>query len=195
MGTTLSSLIPIPSTLSPSCNYSSSDTTLTPCEAVSPAYKIVLYLSLFLIALGCGGVRSSLLPFGADQFTDTNQADQQKKVLFFSWFYVCVIFGVISSGTVVVWVQENVSWSLGFGIPTLCIGLALVWFLAGTAIYRKRLPSGSPLKSICQVLVASFRKIWLDVPNHGAALYKVDHKGSNGEVGSHKEIAQTSDFR
>jgi solute carrier family 15 (peptide/histidine transporter), member 3/4 len=186
LGTTLSSLIPM---------SSQSDTILTPSEAVSTPYKVILYVSLFLIALGCGGVRSSLLPLGADQFTDTNHSDQQKKVLFFSWFYVCVIFGVISSGTVVVWVQENVSWSLGFGISTLCIGLALVWFLAGTSTYRRRVPCGSPLKSICQVLVASFRKIWLDVPKNGTDLYKACYMGSNCKVGSQMEVAQTSDFR
>lgn len=185
LGTTLSSLIPI-------TTPGDTDTVVTPSEAVSTHYKLVFYLSLFLIALGCGGVRSSLLPFGADQFTDN---DQQNKVLFFSWFYICVIFGVISSGTVVVWVQENVSWSLGFAIPTLCIGFALAWFLLGTSIYRRKVPTGSPLKSICQVLVASFRKICLNVPNHGTTLYEVDYKGSNGEVGSQMKLDQTNDFR
>jgi hypothetical protein len=58
LGTNLSSLIPI--TLQ-------SDTIPTPSEAVSNPYKIVPHLSLFLIALGCGGVRSSLLPLGANQ--------------------------------------------------------------------------------------------------------------------------------
>ncbi|XP_078173890.1 protein NRT1/ PTR FAMILY 8.3-like isoform X2 [Carex rostrata] len=187
VGTTLSSLIPI-------TTPGDTNTIVTPSEAVSThyKYKLVFYLSLFLIALGCGGVRSSLLPFGADQFTDN---DQQNKVLFFSWFYICVIFGVISSGTAVVWVQENVSWSLGFAIPTLCIGFALAWFLLGTSIYRRKVPTGSPLKSICQVLVASFRKICLNIPNHGTTLYEVDYKSSNGEVGSQTKLAQTSDFR
>lgn len=185
VGTTLSSLIPI-------TTPGDTNTVVPPSEAVSTHYKLVFYLSLFLIALGCGGVRSSLLPFGADQFTDN---DQQNKVLFFSWFYICVIFGVISSGTVVVWVQENVSWSLGFAIPTVCIGFALAWFLLGTSIYRRKVPTGSPLKSICQVLVASFRKICLNIPNHGTTLYEVDYKSSNGEVGSRAKLAQTSDFR
>ncbi|KAJ4805529.1 Protein NRT1/ PTR FAMILY 8.5 [Rhynchospora pubera] len=194
MGTTLSSLIPT-ADLFPSCDDKDSDITRTPCNAVSAPHKLELYLCLFLIALGCGGVRSSLLPFGADQFIDTNHTDQPKKSSFFSWFYVCVIFGVISSGTVVVWVQENVSWSLGFAISTFCVSLALVWFLACTALYRRKVPSGSPLKSICQVLVASLRKIGLNVSKQGASLFEVDYESSNGEVGSLKRLAHTSDFR
>ncbi|KAJ1694951.1 hypothetical protein LUZ63_011649 [Rhynchospora breviuscula] len=195
MGTTLSSLIATTADLFPSCDDKDSIITTTPCNAVGSPHKLVLYLCLFLIALGCGGVRSSLLPFGADQFIDTNYTDQQNKASFFSWFYVCIIFGVILSGTVVVWVQENVSWSLGFAISTFCISLALVWFLACTALYRRKVPSGSPLKSICQVLVASVRKIGLNVSKQGTALFEVACESSSGEVGSQKRLVHTSDFR
>jgi dipeptide/tripeptide permease len=39
----------------------------------------------------------------------------------------------------VVWVQEDVSWSLVFGISTICTDLALIWFLAGAGTYTRML--------------------------------------------------------
>ncbi|KAJ3678392.1 hypothetical protein LUZ60_002195 [Juncus effusus] len=185
VSTTISSIIPI---IPPTSPNNSTENGLQ---------NSVFFLGLFLIAVGCGGVRSSLLPFGADQFTGSNNSDQKKRTSFFSSFYVCVIFGVILSGTVVVWVQENISWSLGFAISTVCVGLALLVFLMGTSTFRRKVPSGSPLKSICQVLVASFRKMCLDLPEDFSDLYEFNFKDSSDEIefGVQTRLAHTNDFR
>ena len=86
-------------------------------------------------------------------------------------FYISVIFGVITSGAIVVWVQENVSWAIGYGIDTTCIALALVGFVAGTPIFRRREPSGSPMKSIFQVTFAAFKNMSLEIPDDSSLLY------------------------
>ncbi|KAE8766827.1 hypothetical protein D1007_61877 [Hordeum vulgare] len=53
-------------------------------------------------APACGGVRSSLLPFDAEQFDDDSAMDREGKASFFSWFYLRVSFGPIISGVFLV---------------------------------------------------------------------------------------------
>ncbi|CAD6242841.1 unnamed protein product [Miscanthus lutarioriparius] len=101
----------------------------------------VAFVGLYLVAIGSGGVRSSLLPFGAEQFDDDNVVDRENKMSFFSWFYLCVDFGPIVSGLFIVWIQENVSWGLGFGIATACIALAFGAFVLATPMYKRPMPT------------------------------------------------------
>ncbi|KAG2653238.1 hypothetical protein PVAP13_1NG440219 [Panicum virgatum] len=98
--------------------------------------QTVAFVGLYLVAIGSGGVRSSLLPFGAEQFDDDNATDRESKGSFFSWFYLCVDFGPIVSGLFIVWIQEKVSWGLGFGISTACLALAFAAFVLATPMYR-----------------------------------------------------------
>ncbi|CAN6249991.1 unnamed protein product [Urochloa humidicola] len=151
----------------------------------------VAFLGLYLVALGSGGVRAALLPFGAEQFDDANAVDRERKMSFFSWFYICVDFGMIVSGVFIVWVQQNLSWGLGFGIATACIALAFACFVLATPMYKRTTPTGTPLKSLAQVVVAAFRKARLRVPADAAFLHeivgdKVDH--------DQPRIAHTDEF-
>jgi peptide/histidine transporter 3/4 len=151
--------------------------------------QTVAFAGLYLVAVGCGGVRSSLLPFGAEQFDDDSPADQESKASFFSWFYLCVDFGMIVSGLFIVWIQQNVSWGLGFGIATACIALAFGAFVLATPMYKRRMPTGTPLKRLSQVVVAACRKISLELPADAAMLYEVSDK-----VDSQPKIAHTGEF-
>lgn len=152
--------------------------------------KTLAFVGLYLVALGSGGIRSSLLPFGAEQFDDTSAADRENKAAFFSWFYLCVDFGPIVSGLFIVWIQENISWGLGFGISTACIALALGAFLLATPMYKRSTPTGTPLKSLCQVVVAACRKVNLRMPSDAGLLYEVSDKAD-----LQPRIAHTSEFR
>uniref|UniRef100_A0A453PBS6 Peptide transporter PTR2 n=1 Tax=Aegilops tauschii subsp. strangulata TaxID=200361 RepID=A0A453PBS6_AEGTS len=150
--------------------------------------QIVAFVGLYLVAIGCGGVRSSLLPFGAEQFDDDSAADREGKTFFFSWFYLCVSFGPIISGVFLVWIQQNVSWGLGFGIATACIALA---FVLATPLYKRRMPAGTPLKSLYQVVAAACKKISVKVPAEAGHLYEVSDKIDSPQP----KIAHTSDFK
>ncbi|CAN6246464.1 unnamed protein product [Urochloa humidicola] len=103
--------------------------------------QTVAFVGLYLVAIGSGGLRSSLLPFGAEQFDDDNAVDRESKMSFFSWFYLCVDFGPIVSGLFIVWIQEKISWGLGFGISTACIALAFAAFVLATPLYRRPVPT------------------------------------------------------
>jgi solute carrier family 15 (peptide/histidine transporter), member 3/4 len=153
----------------------------------------VLFGSLYLISIGTGGVKSALLPLGADQYNDANAEESKSKQLFFSWFFMAVNLGVFISGTVLVWIQQNVAWSLGFGISSICLVIAAVAFLVGTPLYRVQLPTGSPLKSIVMVFVASYKKRGVAVPADSTLLFEGNDAESSSIVPN--KIEHTDEFR
>jgi peptide/histidine transporter 3/4 len=144
----------------------------TSCPPATGFQYFVFFASLYLVSIGTGGVKSALLPFGADQYNDANLEESKRKQSFFSLFFIAINLGVFISGTVVVWIQQNVAWSLGFGISSVCLVIATTAFFIGTPTYRVQLPSGSPLKSIIMVFVASFKKREVEVPNDSSLLFE-----------------------
>ncbi|KAL9241732.1 hypothetical protein vseg_015806 [Gypsophila vaccaria] len=148
------------------------------CPEATPAQYGVFFLGLYLIALGTGGIKPCVSSFGADQFDDTDAAERVKKGSFFNWFYFSINIGALVSSTVIVWMQENAGWGLGFGIPAIFMGIAIASFFSGTPLYRFQKPGGSPLTRMCQVVVASFRKWTLDVPLESSVLYETVDKHS-----------------
>lgn len=149
------------------------------CPSASFLQRSVFISGLYLIALGMGGVKPCASSFGADQFDDTDSAERVKMGSYFNWFYFSTHIGALVSSTFVVWIQENVGWGLGFGIPAFFMGISTVSFFSGTPLYRFQKPGGSPIRRICQVLVASVRKWRLVVPqDSGELLYETSDKGA-----------------
>ena len=157
-----------------------------------PQY-LVYFVGLYMIALGAGGIKPCVSSFGADQFDDTDPVEKRKKGAFFNWFYFCINIGSLISGTVLIWVQENYGYGIGFGIPTFFIALAIGSFFIGSEIYRFQIPGGSPLTRACQVIVAATRKRKADSPVDSSLLYELDGKSSAIE-GSRK-LEHSSEFR
>ncbi|KAF8727654.1 hypothetical protein HU200_018885 [Digitaria exilis] len=145
----------------------------------------LLFLGLFLTALGLGGIWPCVPTFGADQFDDTDAAEKAEKEIYYNWYYFAVNGGFFFASTILVWVQDNCGWALGFGIPTLFSVVGIVGFLASMKLYRYQKPGGSALTRICQVVVAATRKITVDVPNDSSLLYELPGKES-AIVGSRK---------
>ena len=79
------------------------------CPSATGSQNLIFYSGLYLIAFGSGGVKSSLLPFGAFQFDDEDPVEREKRGSFFKWFYFCNNVGALISSTLIVWVQENIS--------------------------------------------------------------------------------------
>ncbi|MED6124018.1 hypothetical protein PIB30_055086 [Stylosanthes scabra] len=148
------------------------------CPSATPAQYFVFYFGLYVIALGTGGVKTCVSSFGADQFDDTDTRERITKASFFNWYYFSIYLGALVSSTFIVWIQDNVGWALGFGIPAIFMGLSIGSFFLGTPIYRFLKPGGSPIKRICQVLVASARKQDLPVPEDSSLLYETSDKKS-----------------
>lgn len=148
------------------------------CPTATPAQYGVFFLGLYLIALGTGGIKPCVSSFGADQFDDTDPKERMKKGSFFNWFYFSINIGALVSSTLIVWMQENAGWGLGFGIPAIFMAVAIASFFSGTSLYRFQRPGGSPLTRMCQVAVASFRKWGVEVPEDGSLLYETPDEHS-----------------
>ncbi len=155
------------------------------CTQASTTQMFVLYLSLYTIALGLGGIRPCLSTFGADQFDMENPKEKLQLARFFNWYYLAFTLGSVFSATLVVFLYTSVSWAWAFGCLTIAMALANLLFLLGTPLYRHHLPSGSPLTRLLQVLVASSRKWRAQVPDDESLLYEV-HDKESAIVGSRR---------
>lgn len=144
-----------------------------PCLPATGGQLAVLYIGIYLIALGNGGIKPNISSIGADQFDETEPKEKKQMSHFFNWYYFCVSIGSFLSVTVVVYLEDNIGFGWGFGIPTAIFAAAIVMFIAGAPLYRFKLPGGSPVTSIAQVLVAAFRKRNLPLPQDDTMLYEV----------------------
>lgn len=45
-----------------------------------------LYASLYIVALGTGGIKPNVSAFGADQFDEADPQDRREKTSFFNWW-------------------------------------------------------------------------------------------------------------
>ncbi|XP_024963434.1 protein NRT1/ PTR FAMILY 8.3-like [Cynara cardunculus var. scolymus] len=148
------------------------------CPPATPSQYAFFFIGLYLIALGTGGIKPCVSSFGADQFDDTDPKERVTKGSFFNWFYFSINIGALVSSSLIVWIQDNRGWGLGFGIPALFMGVAIISFFLGTPLYRFQKPGGSPITRMCQVVVASFRKWSLPVPIDSSLLYETPDKES-----------------
>ncbi|KAL4529317.1 hypothetical protein Ndes2526A_g04111 [Nannochloris sp. 'desiccata'] len=126
---------------------------LYPTELQSAA----LYISLYVVALGTGGIKPNVSAFGADQFDEADPADRREKTSFFNWFYFSINLGSLLAVTVIVWIQENISWAVGFAVPAVCMALAVMVFIAGSGRYKHVEPSESPFSRVFKITWAALR--------------------------------------
>ncbi|KAL3679502.1 hypothetical protein R1sor_022458 [Riccia sorocarpa] len=166
------------------------------CEHASGHQLTVLYLALYIIALGTGGITPCVSAFGADQFDEEEPSESVWLPSYFNAYYFFVTCGAFISLTLVVNVSESFAYKWGFFITLVSMVLALMIFVVGTPRYRHRLPSArlSPVTRIAQVFVAAVRKFRLELPRDGdGSLYEVFDRES-AIVGSRK-IAHTPHYR
>ncbi|KAL3526486.1 hypothetical protein ACH5RR_011142 [Cinchona calisaya] len=140
--------------------------------SVSSLLMLCLLISFTLLVIGAGGIRPCNLPFGADQFNTVTESGKRDIRSFFSWYYFTITFSMLIASTVIVHVQSNVSWGVGFAIATCLMSFAVALFFLGSKQCVKVIPDGSPFTSVAQVLVSATKKRQLDLPQHPSALFQ-----------------------
>ncbi|KAK6162038.1 hypothetical protein DH2020_001879 [Rehmannia glutinosa] len=144
----------------------------TICKQATTSQMAMLYASLYVIALGTGGLKSSVSGFGTDQFDENDENEKPQMNLFFGRFFFLVSLGTLLAVTGLVYVQDEVGRSLGYGICSISMLTAILIFLAGTKRYRYKRTSGSPIVHILQVIVGAVKKRGVEVPKDVNLLYE-----------------------
>ncbi|CAN6314115.1 unnamed protein product [Urochloa humidicola] len=144
------------------------------CRPASALQVGVYFGGLYIVALGNGGTKPNISTIGADQFDEFDPREKTHKLSFFNWWMFTIFLGILFSSTVLVYLQSNVSWSIGYGIPTLGLLASIAIFLSGTRLYRHRVPQGSPFTSMGRVLAAALCKWNAPVPADAKELHELD---------------------
>ncbi|GJY16808.1 proton-dependent oligopeptide transporter family protein, partial [Tanacetum coccineum] len=128
------------------------------------SWKMAFLLSGFgFLIIGASGIRPCNLAFGVDQINSNTESGQSGIASFFNCYYFTYTFAVMVSLSTCKQMSTD-NWALGLAIPTFLMFLSCAVFFIGTRIYVIELPDGSHLTSIFQVLVATFKKRDLAVP-------------------------------
>ncbi|XP_028807739.1 protein NRT1/ PTR FAMILY 5.10, partial [Neltuma alba] len=109
----------------------------TNSESLSSQLRVILFfIALYLVAIGQGGHKPCVQAFGADQFDENHLEECKARSSFFNWWYCTMCVGILVALLTLNYIQDNLSWVLGFGIPCLVMIIALIVFLLGTKTYR-----------------------------------------------------------
>ncbi|TKY65965.1 NRT1/ PTR FAMILY 2.8 [Spatholobus suberectus] len=176
----------MPSLRPPSCP-SHSD-----CIQPTGTHLAILYLGLGFFAVGSGGLRPCNIAFGADQFDTKTEEGRAQLESFCNWWYFLFTVALLVALTAVVYIQTNVSWFLGFVIPTVCFAFSLTIFLLGLNAYVRLKPKGSIILDLVKVVVAASRKRHIKL---GSELSFYDPPSASESEQRLTKLAHTSRFR
>ncbi|KAF3783533.1 NRT1-PTR FAMILY 4-6 protein [Nymphaea thermarum] len=142
------------------------------CLEASGKQLSLLYVALYLTALGTGGLKSSVSGFGTDQFDESSPTEKSKMISFFSWFFFFISIGSLAAVTVLVYVQDNFGRKWGYGVCACAILGALLLFVSGTRIYRFKKLAGSPITQVARVIATAWTNRNRDLPSDPSLLYQ-----------------------
>ncbi|KAJ1386017.1 Proton-dependent oligopeptide transporter family [Sesbania bispinosa] len=134
------------------------------CPGPTDSQLVVLLLAFFWLAIGTGGISPCSIPFAVDQFDLTTVEGRQGTRSFYTLYYVIQTVLTMINVILVVKIQDSVSWTLGFGVPTMFMVISIIFFFAGTKVYAYVEPEGSIFSRIAQVIVATIHKRHLYLP-------------------------------
>lgn len=124
------------------------------------AQAILFFFSLYLVAFAQGGHKPCVQAFGADQFDINHPQERRSRSSFFNWWYFTFTAGLLVTVSILNYVQDNVGWVLGFGIPCIAMIIALSLFSLGTWTYRFSIPGNQqrgPFSRIGRVFITALR--------------------------------------
>ncbi|KAK2985200.1 hypothetical protein RJ640_010489 [Escallonia rubra] len=150
------------------------DPNVADCKKASTLQLALFFGALYTLAVGTGGTKPNISTIGADQFDEFEPKEKAHKLSFFNWWMFSIFLGTLFANTVLVYIQDNVGWSLGYGLPTAGLAISIFIFVCGTPFYRHKKPSGSPFTRMARVIMAALRKRSVPIPSDPKELYELD---------------------
>ncbi len=98
-----------------------------------------MWIGLFLIALGSGGIKPCVSAHVGDQFGSKNQHLMPKV---YQWFYFSINFGSMFSYFLTPWLLEWYGPHVAFGVPGILMGIATLAFWMGRTTFVHMPPAG-----------------------------------------------------
>lgn len=148
------------------------------CPQASPSQVWFLIGAFALMAIGSGGLRSCVYSFGADQFDGSTQEGKRARQRFFNWFYFFSCLSLLFGLTVIVYIQNDISWALGYLVLALAMVVSVVVFLAGSCFYIHLPTDSRPYTAIVRVVVAAASKYNLMLPSDPIELHNASSDGT-----------------
>ncbi|GMI88845.1 hypothetical protein like AT3G45690 [Hibiscus trionum] len=122
----------------------------TMCPRLSKLQFCILYSGIALASIGVAGTRFTIAAIGANQFDDSK--DQRA---FFNCFAITLYTSMVLGATVIVYIEENVSWVFGYWLCVAVNVVGLAVFVWGRRYFRHLKPKGSPFTSFAHVVIAT----------------------------------------
>jgi len=122
----------------------------------SPA---LFFPALYIVAFGTGGLKPNVSPFGADQFDTKDKRQAKEKEGFWNWFYFSINSGALVSYLAIAYLCQDVSFSVGYLVPTISMFLAVIMFWLGRHRYTQAPPTGSVVSRFVGIL---WQALWVN---------------------------------
>ncbi|XP_066382355.1 protein NRT1/ PTR FAMILY 5.1-like [Miscanthus floridulus] len=166
------------------------------CAAATRQQVAFFYGALYTMAIGAGGTKPNISTFGADQFDDFDAREREVKASFFNWWMFSSFTGGLVAVLVLVFVQENVGWGVGYTIPTVGLALSLLFYV-GTPFYRhepvQRDTAASPARLVGRVFSEAFVNRRHRLPSDAAELQ--EHETAWYTAAGKRRLHHTRAFR
>ncbi|KAJ4779190.1 Protein NRT1/ PTR FAMILY 2.3 [Rhynchospora pubera] len=140
------------------------------CQTASKGQLTMLYGGVALLCIATAGTRFNQATMGASQFDRV-----EDQAVFFNWFFIFMYAAAIGSSTAIVYIQDSVSWVLGFALGMGASAISLAFLLLGSKYYHKPAPQGSPFTGLARVVAATLRKLKIKMEPQATASYFRGH--------------------
>ncbi|CAL5392285.1 unnamed protein product [Camellia sinensis] len=134
------------------------------CNSPSIGPYVILFASFGLISIGAGCIRPCSMAFGSDQLDKENPNNRRVLESYINWYGASTALSAVIALTVLVYIQENFGWRVGFAVPALLMAFSTLIFLLGSVFYIKVRASKSLFSGFAQVLVVAFKNRNIDLP-------------------------------
>lgn len=135
------------------------------CDSPMAAQLAILLTSFGLISIGAGCVRPCSMAFGADQLNNKENPNNERIIAsFFNWYYASTGISTVIALTVVVYIQEQLGWQVGFAIPAILMVCSVLMFVLGSSRYVIVKGGTSLFTGFFQVLVAAYKNRNISLP-------------------------------